>query len=367
MNKLKICHISQPVEAGVSTYIYNISKFLNPTKFENYLICPRNGSLPQLCSPLMKQIFFIDMKRSISPLFDLIHLFQIVKVIKLIKPDIIHCHSSKAGILGRIAAKLLSIKCLYSPNAFAYLGYSGIKRKLLWYIEYLMKLSGNYLLSCSRSEYTRAIDELNYTNSKVLLFNNSSYSSKIINVKPAKSTYKVKIMGRNSYQKNLKMFLKTIEIITKTNSNFLFEIIGSGIDEFNGVSLSQIASKLGITNNVKITQWVDYKYLHSVFEDTDILIMTSRYEGLPYVGIDALSYGIPIIGTNVDGVKDLIINNYNGFLVELDDYETMAEKLILLSLNGEYCTFAKNAYKMFDDNFNIKKTIFKLEEIYFSI
>ena len=96
-------------------------------------------------------------------------------------------------------------------------------------------------------------------------------------------------------------------------------------------------------------------------------ISSSRYEGLPYSVIEALSLSKPCVLTNVDGNKDLVKDNYNGFLVEGEASE-MAEKInIILDNNVLRENMEKNSRKEFEEFYNIRKNIKSLERLYLSL
>ncbi len=100
----------------------------------------------------------------------------------------------------------------------------------------------------------------------------------------------------------------------------------------------------------------------------DIFMLSSHYEGLPYSLLEAMSMGIPAVGTNVVGIKDLIFNGRTGYLAKEGDYKGLAVSVINLLSNPQLLSeFSENAKKITRENFNFKNGIKEYEEFYSSL
>ncbi len=366
----KIVHIARPV-AGVGIYIDLIAKNINDQKFENYILCNssekgieiRNrdeAEVPQLHINLLREINFLN---------DIKCFYNIIKLLKEIKPNIIHCHSAKAGFLGRLAGAYLKIPTIYTPHAFSYLSTEiKIKRNLYKTIEKLFKFLPSKLLACSRSEYNRAINDLNYKKSKLYIWNNSI--GDIVELKPSKMLSSLPeeficSIGRPSYQKNIEMLLEVILLVKKEIKDIHLVLLGIGNQSAILDDLNVFIKKNNLERNITMIRWVERIEAMSILQKSKMCISSSLYEGLPYSIIEALSLEKPCVVTKVDGNIDLIKNGYNGYLVELGDIQDMAEKIISIYLNkGLRKKMSINARKEFLDNYNIVENIVSLEEIY---
>ncbi len=100
----------------------------------------------------------------------------------------------------------------------------------------------------------------------------------------------------------------------------------------------------------------------------DIFMLSSHYEGLPYSLLEAMSMGIPAVGTNVVGIKDLIFNGRTGYLAEEGDFKGLAVSVINLLSNPQLLSeFSENAKKITRENFNFNNGIREYEEFYSSL
>ena len=205
----KVFHIAIPI-SGVGVYIKLLTAYIDNDKFKNYLLCNEENKgfefFDKSNYPITK--LHIDLINEINFIRDLKCLFQIIKLLRQIKPNLIHCHSAKAGILGRLAGFFLKIPTLYTPHAFSYLSADNRTKKLIFKkAERAFRFLPSSILACSKSEYNKAIYELKFKKSKVFLWNNSIEKPrelKLSNLKKLPNKY-ICSAGRPSFQKNLEM------------------------------------------------------------------------------------------------------------------------------------------------------------------
>jgi len=185
MSKIKIAHILHSL-GGVDISVRLITENINNDLFENIIIHGQHDTKRNFINnnnDLVKS-YPTSIVREISPLKDLKAVYQIYKILKKECPNVIHAHSAKGGVIGRIAGKLLKINVLYTPQAFSYLSSeSKIKKKMYLTIERLFAFKNSYVLASSNSEKERAINEVKYPKERVLLFNNCI--NQILETKPS--------------------------------------------------------------------------------------------------------------------------------------------------------------------------------------
>lgn len=126
-------------------------------------------------------------------------------------------------------------------------------------------------------------------------------------------------------QKNLQELFHAISLVDRS---IILDIYGSGKDEEKCKLLCQ---QLGISNQVVWHGWTDNVW-HSLTNKPFALILTSRFEGLPMVFLEAMSRGIPCISADFDGYDDLIVNGLNGLSYHLGDVKGCAEEITSMSL-----------------------------------
>ncbi|WP_170245878.1 glycosyltransferase [Tenacibaculum adriaticum] len=366
---IKIVHIAKPI-GGVGVYIQLLSKYLNANKYLNIIVCNEKDNNIELKNSVGEELekYHINIQREISIINDIKVLIKLIRVLKRIKPNLIHCHSAKAGILGRLAGIYLKIPVLYTPHAFSYLSTES-KLKAIFYkfVEKLFRLTPAKTLACSQSEYKRAIKDLKFQKNKVLLWNNSVEETTI----KTKSKLPEKLpsqfictIGRPSYQKNTELLINAIHMAKKSIKNIHLVILGVGLYSPSLEYIKNQIKKLDLDSNITLVEWLPREESLSILQKSLFYISSSRYEGLPYAAIEALMLSKACVLTNIDGNKDLVEDTKNGFLVGENEVE-LATAIVRLYYNTELLDKMSVASKQkFILEFDIKNNIQVLEKIY---
>ncbi len=164
-------------------------------------------------------------------------------------------------------------------------------------------------------------------------------------------------VGRLSIQKNLEQLLRALEGVSK---QFDTTIVGDGEQE---VRLKKLTKELGL-KNVTFFGRASGQTLLNLYKSSDIFLLTSETEGMPLVLLEAMAMGLPIIGTNVEGIRSLVTNGKNGFLVPLGD--TLALQTSLLNLSSSKYVYRKmsKTARAFADQYSWRKVGSAFEELY---
>ncbi|WP_035668995.1 glycosyltransferase [Flavobacterium sp. 83] len=369
MKKIKIAHVLHSV-GGVDVSLRLILENSNPSQFENIVIhgiVDTTESFYDKNKVIIKE-FKLPISREITFLNDLISIIKTYQILKNEKPDVIHCHSAKGGVIGRIVAILTGTPVLYTPQAFSYLSTDDtFKRSVFLFIEKLLSKGNVTLLACSKSEMKRAIEEVGFKEENVLLFNNAIRPIDKIDSLSIKKTWPdnyICTVGRPSYQKNIEFMIRVLYEIKKT-TNIHLVIMGVGPVSDNLDSVKNLIIELDMSTDITLLNWTKRTDVFNIINDAKFYISTARYEGLPYSIIESMTLGTPCIVSDCDGNRDLITNNFNGYLVKENDIADFSAKCIKL-LNEEelHATFSKNAKNSFEQDYNILKKIVDLETIY---
>lgn len=371
------------VIGGPSVIITNLTKQLAP-EFETLLIVgakePHEKEIDIEDMGLFSDIVEIkDMKRAISPLADYKSYLAVKKVIRDFKPDIVHTHSAKPGIIGRMAAHDCHVKTIvHTFHGHAFHSYfSSAKTKIIIQAErYLAKISDGIIAISAEQYHELAHVYKICPESKLNLIpiglNLSTFSE---NKEQKRNKFREKflisendiviaIIGRIVDIKNHVRFVQIAhEVLKHTKSNIKFLVIGDGDMRIRmeeeiakkGIDYSYYPAGTGKATIV-CTSWI--KEIGDALAGIDIVILTSDNEGTPVSLIEAQAAKIPVVATGVGGVKDTVINNASGFLVPPDDISLFAEKLLQLIHNQEMREeMGRKGYLFVSENFSDKKML----------
>ncbi|TWO34422.1 glycosyltransferase family 4 protein [Seonamhaeicola sediminis] len=355
MKRLKVVHISEAFAGGVYLYIKEICRFTEENyDVQNFVIFSgkRQGTdfnkFPEDFSK-STTLIKVDMEREISLLKDFNVVLKVSKIVKEILPDVIHSHSSKGGAIGRIVAKKYGrAKSFYTPNGYSFLrkDISKFKQSIFKFSElFLSYFMGATTIACGDTEYDYA-----KRMGKATLIRNA------VNVE--------EVSKHQSKKKSDRMVIGTIGRLSPQKNPFLFNAIAEKYKEvdFVWVGDGKLKSRL-ISENIKITGWLNREQTLTELGRFDIYIQTSLWEGLPFTIIEAMALRKPIVATNIVGNKDAVSNWKNGFLCDSqEDFINSIKQLI--ENESQRKKMANHSLILVNELFNQNKNLKKLFKVY---
>ena len=170
----------------------------------------------------------------------------------------------------------------------------------------------------------------------------------------------VGIVARLDLVKDHETFIKAADKVIKSNKDIIFLIAGEGNDEKR---LKTMVSSLGLNNNVLFLGYVNDT--DSFFNAIDINVLTSISESFPYVILEGARMKKTMVTTNVGGIKNLIKDGENGYLINVGDWEGLAERIIDLSKDkNKLITLGEKLYDDVNKNYSSKAMGIRHSEIY---
>lgn len=376
MNKIKIAVIITKLELGGAQKVaISICEKLDKTKFEPFLICGCGGILDEETNNKIKVFFVKDLVRQINPLKDIKALFSIYRIIKKEKPLIVHTHSSKAGILGRFAAKLCKVNnIVHTIHGFGFNDTQNFFKKNLYiFLEKICASFSKVLIPVSTENIKKGLkykiavkEKYRYIKLGIDIENFKNFKS-IPSLKQElnllSSDILVTTIGPFKPQKNLPDFIRIANDISKKHMNFKFVIVGDGILREN---FEKMIKDFGIEKNIFLLGW--RRDISNILNSSDVFVMTSLWEGLPISTIEALSCGLVPVVNDVDGQREIVKDGINGFLIRPHDIKSAEEKILMLCNNNKLKDkLSQNARNSIDETFSIDYMIKEHEKLYISI
>jgi glycosyltransferase involved in cell wall biosynthesis len=295
MDRIKIIHILHSV-GGVDTSLRVLIKSIDSSKFENIVVHGKkdNSNFFDDSNNYVKE-YELPIERDINLINDLKSIIKAWKIIKREKPDLIHAHSAKGGLISNIVGFFLTSETvLHTPQAYSFLSTNNkIKRRVLVLIERLLKNRKSILLASSNSELDRGIREVRYNKSKTALFNNCISPIKLDPKFSDLSSHNLPMeyictVGRPSYQKNIEMMIEVLKEIKKSIPNIHLVIMGVGLVSPNTENVKRLIKANGLESNTTMIEWIERERIFHIISKSKLYISTARYEGLPYAVIESL-------------------------------------------------------------------------------
>jgi glycosyltransferase involved in cell wall biosynthesis len=353
---LKVVHVVEALAGGIHTYFKDLSFFFGDNEINGNIKTTiiYSGNRKEINSERIKKEFStgvslieLNMVRSFSPFQDLKSLLGLIKELKKINPDVIHLHSSKAGVLGRIACFTLlkKTKLFYTPHGYSFLrtDISDFTQKSYRLIESgFQKIFGGKTIACGDTEY-----EIAQKIGESYLVRNG------IDIR--------RVNGKITKNSNTVLTIGIVGRITSARNPGLFNQIALRFPYFNFVWIGDGELKSEITApNIRITGWfLEREDALNELNKIDIYIQTSLWEGLPIAVLEAMVMQKPVLATNIIGNKDVVVHCETGFL--FDDICDLENYLEILQDKTTRDSFGKKGLercsKLFDNNENFKELI----------
>ena len=148
--------------------------------------------------------------------------------------------------------------------------------------------------------------------------------------------------------------------------DFIMVLMGVGFHSPEKSKIEELILKNNLQDSFLMLPWMKREDIFPIIKNAKLYISTSRYEGLPYSIIESMAIGKAFVVTDCDGNRDLVQQGVNGFVVDQNNLVEQMPKAICTLLNNEQKRneFEKNSLTLFHQNYNIEKTIGKLEAIY---
>ncbi|MEN8152383.1 MAG: glycosyltransferase family 4 protein [Acidobacteriota bacterium] len=383
MNRIKVVHLITKLELG-GAQLNTVFTFenLNPEIFEVFLITGDGGILNTEVEEFCKMnknysgkfIMIKDLVRSINPIKDIKALLNLRKEFKLIKPDIIHTHSSKAGILGRLAGSLAGVGVvIHSVHGFSFSSHqSFLRRSFFSFAEKIISGLTTHFVFVSKNDIEVAEKKKLVKNKNYSLIRSGFPVKKFIDVSINKSAARKKYNINNSMfvcgiiapfkpQKGLFHLIKIASLVLKEDKDILFIIAGDGtLREKIEYELEQE----GISDNFRLPGFInDIDKMIPLF---DIGLTTSLWEGLPQSLVQMRLNKKAVVASNIPGNNEIIINGENGYLIDIKDHKKFAEAILSLKSDiklRKKLSFYNDNFAEWDGNFMVEAQ----EELYIEL
>ncbi len=374
MDRIKILQIITLSDwGGAQRVVFDLGDSLDKEKFEVDVACSPNGFLVEKLRARNIKVYEIkNLVRRLSVIEDIKAFFVLKKIIKKEKYNIVHCHSAKAGFLGRMAAKSAGVKKIYYTVhswSFYNKGEYGFMEKVFIAMEKIGSVSVSKIICVSNRVMADGVRKKIAKPKKFLLIQNGIDFNVEDKREEMRANYGLlpndivfAMVARLAYPKDPILFLEIAKEVLKTNKNVKFILLGAGsLQE----KCQDFVKKEKLEKNILLLGEKPPMETRELFLAFDVFILLSAFEGMPITILEAMFAGLPVIASNVGGVSELVDNEQGGFLVDnkkLDEIKSQLSWLIKNPLMrkqmGEY-----NLQKA-KTNFTLEKMVKAYEKLF---
>ncbi len=377
--KIKVIHIITRLDKGGSAEnTFLTLKGLDKSRYQVSLIAgpvddPSQDRRSHLEESGVRYIQVPQLRRNIHLFYDFSALLKTFRLLRRERPDIVHTHTSKAGLLGRLAAKLAGIpSIIHTPHGHVFFGYFGaLKTRMFILFEKLASRITDKIVALTPREKS---DYLSYkvTSEEKLVVIPSGIELHKCQHAPREERFKLKkglgipetsavvgTAGRLVPVKGPQFLLKAFKQVISEHPDTYLVFAGDGPLR---KSLEKNAVVMGLAKKIIFAGWRDdMARVLSVF---DVFCLPSLNEGMGRVLVEAMALGKPIVASDVGGIPDLIIPGKNGFLVPPRNPGELARQILFLVKNREEAAKLGRAGKEMVSVFSDEIMVQKIAELY---
>lgn len=297
---------------GAQRHVIDLCESLKEEGHEVILMTGSVGKMDAYARNLdIKTIHLRHLIRSINPYHDLLGVIELVNYFRQLKPDVVASHSSKAGILVRIAAWWLNIPNTFTVHGWAFAeGSSFGVRKIYQLIEKVIGWISCKIIVIAESDRQYAL-KLNVVNADKMRLIYHGIRPPLLTEMPyqkASTLFTMVMSARFQKQKDHDTLIDSLVPLKDLPWQLFF--LGDG--ELLSVAKFKVA-RLGLEKKIHFEGAVDN--VSEYLQRADIFLLITNWEGLPLSILEAMACGLPVIATDVAGIKEEVWQNENGFLV----------------------------------------------------
>lgn len=347
MRKKILYLISDRQFGGGSRHLYDLIENLSHAWFEPILISRSSPILEKLKDKI--KTYSVEMKNRL----DFNSIKEIRKIIIKEKPDLVHLHSTRAGILGALAAKNLKIPIVYTEHLFTH-DYIPHNKLIHTYQIITFRYLSKYItkvIVVSQAVKKYLIDKNIFPSERIEVIYHGVGAVQPITNHQSPIT-KIGSIGALNSLKGYKYLTEAVQNI----DGIKLEIVGSG-DELAKLQ------KLDVNKKTKFINYSDNIY--KIMSKWDIYVQSSLSESFGLALAEAMAIGLPVIATKVGGMPEIVENGVNGLLVDKKNSQQLSETIKKLINNNELRKkMSENNIKKIKEGFSLDKMVKETERLY---
>ncbi len=317
------------------------------------------GFLTERCDSLGVPVHILkSLVQRVSPWKDLRALIETIALIRRLRPDLIHTHTSKAGLIGRIAAALTRTPCVFTAHTWSFAeGIPWLRKATVLPLEYLAGALSQHIITVSESNRALAL-RWNIGSPKSLVTVWNGVKDTAWRANPGRHTApRIVMVARFAEQKD---HLTLVRAVAGIREPYTLTLVGEGPTR---PAIEAEVSKLNIAARVEFAG--SRPDVDAILASSDIFVLATNWEGFPLSIIEALRAGLPVVATDVDGVREAIRDGSTGFLTPRQDVRELRNRLRALIVDpGLRERMGTAGRRRFETTFTLKTMLGRTWDVY---
>jgi len=336
--------ITKATWGGAQRYVFDMATAALAAGYEVTVACGTEGELlARLMHASIPVMYVRGLGRDVAPIADTRALIELMRLIKAMRPTIVHANSSKAGLLATVAARLsgAKVRIIFTAHGWAFNESRPSWQKLIFAIFHLITAWCSDMVICVSDAVKRDASWMPFVKDKFVLIRNGIDSKAIQESLVEKHAARAKLAPHASTEFTSGLWIGTLAELHKTKGlDTAIHSFGRIAQQFPNVMLVLIGEGqarnelVALVKECKLTERVRFcghvQHASSLLTAFDIFLFPSRSEALGFAALEAGSAHLPVIASNVGGIPEVIENNVSGLLVPVGDVDGFSKALVTL-------------------------------------
>ena len=349
---------------GAQIHVRDLASALKAAGHEIVVLAGGGGVMArQLEERGVEVVTLKHMARPIRPVGDARALRELVGQLKRIRPDVLSTHSSKAGILGRVAGRRLGIPTISTAHGWLFdLSLRGRRQKVVWRIEKSMApLARRIVTVCDSDRDLAVASGISSAERFVTIHNAMPEVADELRADPGAEPPRLLMVARFAPQKDHDTLFRALANLL--DLEWTLDLVGTGSREETGRAL---AGSLGLSDRIRFLGMRED--VPELMADSQIYLLISHWEGFPRSILEALRGGLPVVATDVGGVREAVLEGETGYLIPENDDVLLADRLKQLIENADLrASMGRAARTHYEAEFTFERLVAETLSLYESV
>ena len=333
MSRIRVMHVIRPSEGGIKNHLLTLITHSDQTRFEHMVVCPA-GEMAKTFNGAGVKTFELPLGGELS-LTDLTALKRLVSLFSINRVDISHCHGSKAGLVGRLAARWACVPAVVMTvhNSILHhhlppwkkMLYAECEGYLAGYTHRIITVSdalGREIISLERISPEKVVTIYNgISPDKFRLGADRQYLQETFGI-PASAGVVVGTVARLAPQKGVINFIRAAAGLSELSEGLAFLVVGGGPLR---AELERQSEALNLTGRLFFVG--ERQDVMKIMPCLDVFVLASLTEGLPLAVLEAMACRCPVVASGVGGIPEIIADGVTGILVKPGDVTALASAI----------------------------------------
>ena len=378
MKRVRLAIVMEATEGGTRKHLRLLAVNLPRDEFEVHAVVStlRDPHFRTDIDAMRKTgvaVHGLNMVRRIRPLRDLTDYFRLRRILRRIRPHLVHSHGSKGGVLGRLAAYAEGVGAIvHTPHNYVFQWHAGLKRRFYLEVERFCTRRCTRVASVGPGQEKIALETDVAPKEKLALIENAVEAERYGRVAKRDARESLGLpqdapvvgnVARLVPQKGCRTFVRAAALAAREAEGARFVMVGGGP---LARSVRELAGELGLGE--KLIMLGHREDVERVYPAFDVFVLSSIYEGLPYVILEAMASSLPVVATRIPGSEDLVRDGETGLLARPDDARDIAGKVLSLLRDADArARMGRRGRRMVEESYTVQRFIDAHAELYRSL